>query len=76
MQLEVGQPLPPDYRGTVCLQYQHLALELPVEIAHSGSSPQEGVKFVFSSDKQRGEVAQLVAMLAANHGPWGLTLVK
>ncbi|HEX4036769.1 MAG TPA: PilZ domain-containing protein [Acidobacteriaceae bacterium] len=75
MQLEVHQSLPSSYRGTVSLTYQNLALEIPVEVAHSGSS-QEGVKFIFSSEKQRGEVAQLVAMLAANRGPSGLILVK
>ncbi|MGB7135676.1 MAG: PilZ domain-containing protein [Acidobacteriaceae bacterium] len=75
LQLEVREPLPPNYRGTVSLVYQNLALELPVEHAHSGSS-QEGLKFVFSSEKQRSEVAQLVSILAANRGPSGLILVK
>lgn len=75
MQLEIRQPLPSNYRGTVSLAWQNIVLELPVEMAHSGSS-QDGVRFVFSSDKERRDVAHLVAVLAANRGPSGLTLVK
>jgi len=75
MQLEVRQPLPANCRATVSLTYQNLALEIPVEVAHSGSS-QEGVKFIFTSEKQRSEVARLVAMLADHRGPTGLILVK
>lgn len=75
MQIEVRQPLPSNYRGTVSLTWEHLALEIPIELAHSGSSDQ-GVKFVFTSDKLRADVAHLVSMLSANRGPSGLTLVK
>lgn len=75
MRLELRQPLPPDYAGIVSLTYQNLSLEVPVEFAHA-SAPQEGVRFVFSSDKQRSDVARLVALLAANPGQTGLILVK
>ncbi|HEX4067059.1 MAG TPA: PilZ domain-containing protein [Acidobacteriaceae bacterium] len=75
MRLELRQPLPPGYAGVVSLSYQNLDLEVPVEFAHAGS-PQDGVRFVFSSDKQRSEVARLVALLASNPGPTGLVLVK
>jgi hypothetical protein len=75
MRLELRQPLPADYAGVVSLSYQNVDLEVQVEFAHA-NAPQEGVRFVFSSDKQRSDVARLVALLAANPGPTGLILVK
>lgn len=75
MQLEVGQPLGLSTRGIAAITWESFALEIAVEVSHSTPS-QEGVKFVFSSDRQRSDVAHLVAMLAAGRGPSGPRLVK
>jgi len=64
MTLELPHPLPPESRGVVSLVYQELTLDLQVCSAHAGGE-QQGLKFVFSSDKERDAVARLVARLSA-----------
>jgi hypothetical protein len=75
MRLELEEPLSPNYAGTVSLRYEDLAVALPVQYAHS-DPPQEGVRFAFVSDKQRHDVARLVALVAANSRPSAIVLVK
>lgn len=75
MRLELREPLPPDYAGVAFLSYQNVDVQVPVEFAHAGA-PQDGVRFVFASDRQRSDVARLVALLASNPGKTGLALVK
>lgn len=75
MQLEIEQPLGLSTRGIAAIACGGFALEIAVEVSHSGPS-QEGVKFIFSSDSQRSDVARLVAILAAEPRPSGLRLVK
>ncbi len=75
MRLQLPQTLPPDYCGWVFLHYQELAFELQVCLAHTGGE-QEGLKFVFSSDKERDAVARLVARLSAGPGHSRPTLVE
>jgi hypothetical protein len=46
-------------------------IEVPVRVAHSGSS-YDGVKFVYESDEQRDELIRLIALLTGpkqNSGP-------
>lgn len=75
MQLEIAPPLGLNARGIASITWEGFALEIAVEVSHSGPS-QEGVKFLFSSDRQRSEVSRLVAMLTAERQPSGLRLVK
>lgn len=75
MKLELPQPLPHDYTGTVSLCYQDVNLEIGVRIAHTGAH-EDGVKFVFSSERERAAVASLVALLAAPASRSSLALIK
>jgi hypothetical protein len=50
-------------------------LELQVRLAHSDGH-QEGLKFVFASEKERDAVARLVARLNAGSGHAGPVLVE
>jgi hypothetical protein len=71
MKVELRQPLSPDSCGMVRLSYKDFTLEVPVRVAHSGSS-YDGVKFVYESDEQRDELIRLVTLLAGpkqNSGP-------
>jgi PilZ domain-containing protein len=71
MKLELREPLCPDCCGTVRLSYKDFMIEVPVRVAHSGSS-YDGVKFVYESDEQRDELIRLVALLTGpkqNTGP-------
>lgn len=75
MRVELGEPLPPDFNGTASLSYQGIALRLRVSVAHT-SAERDGVKFVFESQKERAEVARLVAVLAARTQTPGPRLVE
>lgn len=75
MRLEVYQPLPADYSGTVFLGYQDFQLEIGVQMAHLGPM-QDGLRFVFDSEQQRHAVAHLVTLLAEHPQQPGLVLVK
>jgi hypothetical protein len=75
MKLEVRQPLSPDSAGTVRLRYHEFSIDLPVRVAHSGSS-YDGVKFVFESDEQREDVSRLVALLAGPKQRFGPLLLR
>lgn len=69
MRLELREPLPEDFCGTVSLNCRHVSLELRVRVTHTGIL-QDGLRFIFESEKQRRAVAQLVAILAASEpGP-------
>jgi hypothetical protein len=71
MKLELREPLNPDCCGTVRLSYKDITIEVPVRVAHSGSS-YDGVKFVYESDEQRDELIRLVTLLTGpkqNAGP-------
>ena len=75
MRVELGEPLPPDFTGTASLSYQNIALRLSVAVAHTGAE-RDGLKFVFESQKERAEVARLVAVLAARTQTPGPRLVE
>ena len=75
MQLEVGQSLPSDFHGLALLEWHGARLELRVRIAHTGA-PQDAVRFVFESEKERNAVADLVARVGGRPGEPGLVLVR
>jgi hypothetical protein len=63
MRLEFQEPLPPNSRGTVFMNYQGNTVELKVRIAYAGEM-HTGLEFIYESDQERSEVADLVASLA------------
>ncbi len=75
MRVELGEPLPPDFIGTASLTYLNIALRLRVSLAHTGAE-RDGVKFIFESQKERADVARLVAVLAARTQTPGPKLVE
>ncbi|MGA8874124.1 MAG: PilZ domain-containing protein, partial [Candidatus Korobacteraceae bacterium] len=75
MKLEIQQPLSPNTCGTVQLRYGDFMIDVPVRVAHSGSS-YDGVKFVYESDEQRDEVIRLVALLAGAKQRLGPVLLR
>jgi hypothetical protein len=75
MKLELRQPLAPDSCGMVRLSHRDILIEIPVRVAHSGSS-YDGVKFVYESDEQRDELIRLVAILAGPKQTFGPVLLR
>jgi hypothetical protein len=75
MRVELRQPVLPDACGTVSISYRGLSLELPVCVAHSGTG-QDGLKFLFESEEDRGRVERLVALLAGPTDQPGPVLVR
>jgi PilZ domain-containing protein len=75
MKLEVRHPLCPDSSGSVHLSYREFSMDLPVRVAHSGSS-YDGVKFVFESDEQKDDLMRLVALLAGPKQHFGPLLLR
>jgi hypothetical protein len=74
LRIELNQSLPADYEGRILLSHRNLELDLRVQVAHTGA--QDGLKFIFESDKQRSDVARLIASLAEPGSPSGPTLVR
>jgi len=75
MRIELQQPLAAETRGTVSLVYKDLSLELRVCVTHAAAEA-KGLKFLFESDKDRGAVERLVALLAGSSGHPGPVLVR
>jgi len=78
MQLELRRPLPPGFMGAVCLSWQNIHLELAVRLAHTGGK-QDALRFIFTSEKERAAVAELVTRLSDPTEPAnqpGLILVR
>jgi len=75
MRLEVSEALPADFEGLVLLEWRGSRLELHVRIAHTGS-PQDAMRFIFESEKERSAIAALVARLASRSGESGLVPVR
>ncbi len=75
MSVEFPEPLATDSAGTVSIRYRNLALELHVEVAHSGTRT-DGLKFVFATDQDRADVERLVALVAGSTGQRGPVLVR
>jgi hypothetical protein len=64
MILELEQPHPVNTRGTVIVSHQDRTIELQVRVAHTGPT-HDGLEFLYGSDTERAEMAQMVASLAA-----------
>jgi hypothetical protein len=75
MRVELRQPVAPDSCGTVSITYKELSLELPICVTHSGPG-HHGLRFAFNSEKDRGQVERLVALLAGPSGRPGPVLVR
>jgi len=75
MQLEVSQSLPANFEGLALLEWRGSRLELRVRVAHTGS-PQDAMRFLFESEKERSAIAALVARLASRSGEPGLVPVR
>jgi hypothetical protein len=75
MRVELHEAVTPEACGTVSFSYKELSLEVPVCVARSGAG-QGGLRFVFESEKDRGPVDRLVALLAGATGQPGPTLVR
>jgi hypothetical protein len=75
MRVELREPVALDSRGSISLSYKDLSLELPVCVTRSGQG-HDGLKFIFASERDRGLVDHLIALLAAATGQPGPVLVR
>ena len=75
MRLELETPMPVNASGTVSLSYRHISMEVPVRVKYTGAH-QEGLRFIFESEKQRDRMAEFVALLSEPAAPTGPVLVK
>jgi len=75
MKVALQQPVAADTFGTVSISYRELSLDLRVSVAHAGADFR-GLKFLFDSEKDRGDVERLVALLSGPSGPPGPVLVR
>jgi hypothetical protein len=75
MKIELQHPVAAETCGTVSLSYKDLALNLRVCVTHT-EAESKGLKFLFESEKDRGAVERLVALLSGSTGPPGPVLVR
>lgn len=75
MCLELEQPMEANDTGTASLRYEAMRVDVGVCVIRPGACD-GGVKFVFESDQQRMEMAQLVALVAARSDQAGPPLMK
>jgi hypothetical protein len=75
MRVELREPVAVDACGSVSISYKELALELPVCVSRSGPG-HDGLRFTALSEKDRGLVDRLIALLAAATGQPGPVLVR
>jgi hypothetical protein len=69
MQLDLADPLPESFVGTVVISCTSATIQIRVRRAHSGAQ-QDAFKFIFESDRERLAVAHLVTQVAMrNCGP-------
>lgn len=75
MRVELSEPVAVDACGSVSISYKELLLELPVCVTRTGPG-HDGLKFTFESEKERGLLDRLIALLASATGQPGPVLVR
>lgn len=75
MRLEVDEVLRENATGSVSLAHRHISVEVPVRVKYTGAR-QDGLRFLFDSERQRAMVAELVELLSEPPAPCRPVLVK
>jgi hypothetical protein len=75
MRVVLEQQVPVESCGEVEISYKEFTWELHCCVAHKGPDF-DGLKFLFESDKDRGSVERLVALVSGPSGPPGPVLVR
>ena len=65
MRMDIPEPGLPDGLGTVTMSFDGVSLEIGVRVTHAEPTV-AGLKFIFSSDRQRKAVDRLVTLVAAS----------
>jgi hypothetical protein len=64
MCLELPRALGAHHQGTVSFRYGAASIEIGVRVVRAGTCG-GGLEFVFQSDRERGEIAKLLELVAA-----------
>jgi len=75
MTLELKQPLTPNSSGMVSLTYRDHTLEIRARVAHA-TGTNAGLEFLYNSEEERGDVANLVASVASSQSRPGPVLLN